>query len=172
MNFFCGVAPDGCESCASYDEAGAESKPEAYGSAVVAEGDEVADGETDDPVADDLHDEAGLSVACAAEGSSSSDLEAVKELEDGGYEEQWESRSDDGWVFGERAGDGAGKEEIDGGEAGHGSSSEGNGGPSCRSCVVGSLAAYGLTDADCPSGGDGEGHHEGEACTVESDLVS
>ena len=54
---------------------------------MVAEGDEVADGEADDPVADDLDDEAGVGVAGAAEGSGGGDLEAVEELEDGGDEE-------------------------------------------------------------------------------------
>ncbi len=67
----------------------------------MAEGDEVADGEADDPVADDLDDEAGVGVACAAEGSGGGDLEAVEELEDGGDEEQRDGGGDDGGVRGE-----------------------------------------------------------------------
>ena len=85
--FFGGVAPDEGEGGAGDDEAGAETQPEAYGSVVEAEAEDVADGETDDPVADDLYDEAGVGVAGAAQGSGGGDLEAVEELEDGGDEE-------------------------------------------------------------------------------------
>jgi len=79
--------PDGGEGGAGYDEAGAEAEPETDRSVVVAEGDEVADGEADDPIADDLDDETRVRVACAAEGSGGGDLEAVEELKDGGDEE-------------------------------------------------------------------------------------
>ena len=48
---------------------------------------EVADGETDDPVADDVDEEPCVGVACAAEGAGGGDLEAVEELEDGCDEE-------------------------------------------------------------------------------------
>ncbi len=56
-------------------------------SVMMAEGEEVADGEADDPVADDLDDESGVGVARAAEGAGGGDLEAVEELEDGRDEE-------------------------------------------------------------------------------------
>jgi len=108
------VAPDGGESGTGDDEAGAETEPETDGSAMIAEGEEVADGQADDPVADDLDDEAGVGVAGAAKGSSGGDLEAVEELEDGGDEEQRDSCGDDGGVFGEAASDKVGKEEQDG----------------------------------------------------------
>src|SRR5260370_20736079 len=76
--------PDGGESGAGYDETGAETEPEADGSVMIAKGDEVADGEADDPVADDLDDEASVGVARAAESSSGGGLGAGGELEDGG----------------------------------------------------------------------------------------
>ena len=62
---------------------------------VEAEGQHVADGEADHPVADDLDDEASVGVACSAKGSGGGDLEAVEELEEGGYEEEWDGRGDD-----------------------------------------------------------------------------
>ena len=93
------MAPDGGEGYAGDDEAGAEAEPEADGSVVEAEGEQVADGEADDPVADDLDDEAGVGVACAAQGSGGGDLEAVEELEDGGDEEQRDGGGDDGGVL-------------------------------------------------------------------------
>src|ERR1700729_2205426 len=99
---------------------------------VVAEGDEVADGEADDPVADDLNVEAGVGVACAAESSGGGDLEAVEELEDRGDEEKGDGSGDNGGVCSERVGDGVREEQIDGGEASHGSGSKGDGGPACR----------------------------------------
>ena len=155
-----------------YDEAGAEAQPEAYGSAVEAEGEEVADGEADDPVADDLDVEAGVGVAGSAEGSGGGDLEAVEELEDGGDEEKRDGGGDDGGVVREAARDGVGNEEEDGGEAGHGCGSEGDGGPSGGGGFGWGLAADGLAYADGSGGGDGEGDHEGEAGAVEGDLVS
>ncbi|XWK70331.1 hypothetical protein RBB80_13590 [Tunturiibacter gelidiferens] len=53
-----------------------------------SEAEEVADRKTDDPIADDVDDEAGVGVAGAAEGAGGGDLEAVEELEDGGDEEK------------------------------------------------------------------------------------
>ena len=79
--------PDCREGDAGNDETCAETEPEADGSAMMAKGDEVADGKADDPVADDLDDKAGVGVAGAAEGSGGGDLETVEELEDGGDEE-------------------------------------------------------------------------------------
>src|ERR1700722_6200304 len=90
----CCAVPDGGEGYAGYDESGAETGPEAYGSVVEAEGEDVADGEAGDPVAGDLDDEASVSVACAAKGSSGGDLEAVEELKDGGDEEQGDGGGD------------------------------------------------------------------------------
>ena len=84
--------PYGGEGEASYDEAGAEAQPQAHGSVVEAEGQYVADRETDDPVADDLDDETGMSVSCAAKGSGGGDLKAVEELKEGGYEEEWDGQ--------------------------------------------------------------------------------
>ena len=60
---FCGAVPDCCQGGARNDEARAEAQPEAYGPFVEPEGKNVADGETDDPVADDLYEEAGVGVA-------------------------------------------------------------------------------------------------------------
>ena len=54
---------------------------------MIAEGNEIADGQADDPVADDLNDEARVGVASTAKCSGGGDLEAVEELEDGGDEE-------------------------------------------------------------------------------------
>src|SRR5258708_4882505 len=122
--------PDGGEGDAGDDEAGAEAEPETDGSVVVAKGDQVADGEADDPVADDLDDEAGVGVAGASESSGGGDLKAVEELEDGGDEEQRDSGGNYGGVFGEAAGDEVGEEEVDRGEDSHGSGSESDGGPS------------------------------------------
>ena len=84
-----------------------------------AEGQYVADGEADDPVADDLNDEAGVGVACSAKGAGGGDLEAVEELEESGYEEERDGRGDDVWVGREGAGDVVGDEEEDGRESGH-----------------------------------------------------
>jgi hypothetical protein len=170
--FLGGVAPGGGEGEAGDDESGAEAKPEAYGSVVEAEGEEVADGEADDPVADDLDVEAGVGVACAAEGSGGGDLEAVEELEDGGDEEQGDGGGDNGLVGGERAGDGAGEGEENRGEDGHGCGSEEDGGPACGGGFGGCFASDGLAYADGGCGGDGEGDHEGEAGAVEGDLVA
>ena len=91
--------PNCCKGEASDDESGAEAQPQADCSVVIVEGDEVADGEADDPVADDLDNEAGVSIACAAEGSGGGDLQTVEELEDCGDEEQRDGRSDDRGVF-------------------------------------------------------------------------
>ena len=44
VEFFRGVTPDEGEGGAGYDEAGAETQPEADGSVVEAEAEEVADG--------------------------------------------------------------------------------------------------------------------------------
>src|ERR1700751_2557143 len=127
--FFGGIAPDSGEGYSGYDQAGAKAEPKAYCSPVKSEAEEVADGETDDPVANDLDVEAGVSVAGAAECSGGGDLEAVEELEDGGDEEKRDGGGDDGGVGGEGAGDGVWREEHNGGEAGHGSGAKGNGGP-------------------------------------------
>jgi hypothetical protein len=139
---------------------------------VEAEGEEVADGEADDPVADDLDVEAGVGVAGSAEGSGGGDLEAVEELEDGGDEEERNGGGDDCGVCGEAAGYGAGHEEQDGRETGHGSGTEGDGGPSGGGGFGWGVAADGLAYTDGGGGRDGEGDHEGEAGAVEGDLVS
>ncbi len=139
---------------------------------VEVEGEEVADGEADDPVADDLDVEAGVGVAGSAEGSGGGDLEAVEELEDGGDEEERDGGGDDFGVCGEAAGDGVGHEKQDGGEAGHGSGTEGDGSPSGGGGFGRGVAADGLAYADGGGGGDGEGNHEGETGAVEGDLVS
>ncbi len=65
-----------------------------------------------------------------------------------------------------------GKRKIDGGEAGHGSGSEERWRPIRRRRLRGGVAADGLADANGRGGGDGEGHHEGEAGAVEGDLVA
>ena len=51
------------------------------------EAEEVSDGETDDPVADDVNGEACVSVSRTAKGAGCGDLEAVEELKDGSDEE-------------------------------------------------------------------------------------
>jgi len=137
-----------------------------------AEGEEVADGEADDPVAEDLDDEAGVGVACSAKGSGGGDLKAVEELEGSGDEEQRDGGGDDGGVWREGAGDGVGEEEEDGGEGGHAGGAEEDGGPSGRGGFGGGLAADGLSDAHGCGCRDGEGNHEGEAGAVEGDLVT
>ena len=73
--------PDGGERGASNHETGTETQPKAYGSIVETEGEEIADGKTDDPVADDLDDEAGVGVARTAQGPGGGYLEAIEELE-------------------------------------------------------------------------------------------
>ncbi len=166
------MSPDEGEGGACDDETGAEAKPEAYGSVVEAKAEEVANGKTDDPVADDLNDEAGVGVACAAQGSGGGDLKAVEELEDGGDEEERDCGGDDCSVSGEAARDGVGEQKQDSGEDGHGSCSEQDCGPSGGCSVGGGFAADGLTYADRGGSGDGEGNHEGEAGAVEGDLVS
>ena len=137
-----------------------------------AEGEEVADGEADDPVADDLDVETGVGVAGSAEGSGGGDLQAVEELEDGGDEEKRDGGGDDGGVLGEAARDGVRHSEEDSGETGHGPGSEGYGCPSGGGGFGWGFAADGLAYADCCGCGDGEGDHEGEAGAVEGDLVS
>ncbi len=132
----------------------------------------VADGEADNPVADDLNDEASVSVAGAAECSGGGDLQAVEELEDGGNEEQRDRCGDDRWVFGEAACDEVREEKDDGGENSHGSCSEGDGGPARGGSLGRGAATDGLTDANCGRCRDGEGNHEGEARAVEGDLVA
>ena len=164
--------PYGGEGGSGYDEAGAEAEPEAYGSVVEAEGEKVADGESNDPVADDLDDEAGVGVAGSAEGSGGGDLEAVEELEERGYEEERDRCGDDVGVGREGSGDGVGEEEEDGREGGHTGCSEEYGGPSCGGGFLRGFAADGLAYADGGGGGDGEGHHEGEAGAVEGDLMA
>ena len=76
-----------------------------------AEAKEVADGEADDPVADDLDKEASVGVSCSAQGAGGCDLEAIKELEDGGDEEERDGGGDNVAVGGEAAGDGAGEQK-------------------------------------------------------------
>jgi len=166
------VTPGCGEGYARYDEAGAEAQPEAYGSVMEAEGEEVADGEADDPVAEDLDDEAGVGVACSAKRAGGGDLEAVEELEGSGDEEQRDGGGDDGGVGREGAGDGVSEEKKDGGEGGHAGGSEEDGGPSGGGGFGGGLASDGLSDANGCGGGDGEWDHEGEAGAVEGDLVT
>ena len=139
---------------------------------VEAKGEKVADGKTDDPVADDLDDEAGVGVAGSAESSGGGDLEAVEELEERGDEEERDRCGDDGGVGCEGSGDGVRKEEEDGREGGHTGCSEEDGGPSGCGGFMRGFAADGLPDANGCRGGDGEGHHEGEAGAVEGDLVA
>ena len=129
-------------------------------------------GEADDPVTDDLDDEAGMSVACAAEGAGGGDLETIEELEDGCDQEQGNGGGDDVAVGCEAGGDGAGKEQEDSGEAGHDACAEEDGGPACGGGLVGSFPSDGLADSNGGGGGDGEGNHEGEAGAVEGDLVA
>ena len=138
---------------------------------VEAEGQHVADGEADDPVSDDLDDEAGVGVACSAKGSGGGDLEAV-ELEESGYEEERDGRGDHVRVGCEGSGDVVGGEEEDGGEGGHAGGSEEDRGPACGSGFLWGVAADGLTYTDGGGGGDGEGNHEGEGGTVEGDFVA
>jgi hypothetical protein len=139
---------------------------------VEAEGQDAADGQADDPVADDLDDEAGVGVAGSAQSAGGGDLEAVEELEEGGDEEQRDGRGDDGAIGGEGAGDGVGDEQKDGGEDGHAAGSEQDRGPTGGGCLCGVLATDGLADTDGSGGRDGEGNHEGEAGAVEGDLVA
>jgi hypothetical protein len=169
---FCGVSPDEGEDGARHHEADAEAHPEADCSVVKVEAEEVADGETDDPIADDVDEEACVGVACAAERACGGDLKAVEELEDGGDEEQRDGGGDDFAVGGEAAGDGSGKKQEDGGEAGHYGGAEEDCGPAGGSGFLGGFAADALPYPDCCGGGDGEGDHEGEAGAVERDLVS
>ena len=56
--FGCCVLPDQGEGDSGDDEAGAEAQPETDRAVVETEGQDVADGQADDPVADDLDDEA------------------------------------------------------------------------------------------------------------------
>ena len=137
-----------------------------------AEGQHIADGEADDPVADDLDDEAGVGVACSAKGAGGSDLEAVEELEERGDEEEWDGRGDDVWVGREGAGDVVGDEEEDGGEGGHAGGAEKDCGPACGGGFLWGFAADGLAYANGCGGRDGEGDHEGEAGAVEGYLVA
>jgi hypothetical protein len=115
---------------------------------VPAKAEEVADGQADDPVADDLDDEAGVCISSTAKGAGGSDLEAVEELEDGGDEEQRDGGGDDAGIFRERAGDEVRADEDNGGEGRHRSGSERDGGPPSRGGFARGLATYGLSDAD------------------------
>ena len=129
MERLCGVAPDEGEGYAGDDEAGAEAQPEADRAVVEAEGQDVADGQAYEPVADDLNDEAGVGVAGTAQGSRGGDLEAIEELEEGGDKEQRDGGGDNGAIGGEGAGDGVGEEQKDRGEDSHAAGSEQDRGP-------------------------------------------
>ena len=81
------MSPDEGESDPRHHKTDAKAHPEADGSVVETEAEEVADGETDDPVADDVDGEASVSVSRTAEGAGGGDLEAVEELKDSCDEE-------------------------------------------------------------------------------------
>ena len=76
--------PDDHERGSRDGEASAEAEPKTDGAHLFVEGEQDANGQADQPVADDLDDEAGVGVAEAAQGSGSGDLQAVEELEGGG----------------------------------------------------------------------------------------
>lgn len=137
-----------------------------------AEGQNVTDRQTDDPVADDLNDEASVGIPCSPQGSCSGDLEAVEELEESRDEEQGDGGGDDGLIHGEGIGDGMGDRKQDGGEDGHAGCSEKDTGPPGGGGFGRGFAADGLTHADGCGSRDGKGHHKGEAGAVEGDLVA
>ena len=77
------MSPNESEGDTRNHEADAEAHPEADRSVVKTEAEEVANGETDDPVADDVDDEASVGVAGTTERAGGGDLEAIEELKDG-----------------------------------------------------------------------------------------
>jgi len=113
-----------------------------------------------------------VGVACSAKGAGGGDLETVEELEESGDEEERDGRGNDVCVGREGSGDVVGEEEEYRREGGHAGGAKKDGGPTCGGGFGGGFASDGLADADSCGGGDGEGHHEGEAGAVEGDLVA
>ena len=77
-----GSVPGEGKGDAGDHETGTEAEPETYGSLMEAEGEGATDRKPDDPEADDLDDEAGMSVPGAAQRSVGGDLETIEELEE------------------------------------------------------------------------------------------
>ncbi len=141
------------------------------------EAEEDAERHADEPVADELGDEGGVGVACSAEGSSGSDLDAVEELEAGGYEEQGDGGGDDAAVGGEDAGDVRGDGEQEDGGTEHEGCAGADAAPPGGDDIGGGAetdahAADGVAYADGGGGGDGERNHEGGAGALQSDFVA
>ncbi len=154
-----------------------ETPPEAGGSELLMEAEKDAEGHADRPVADELGVEGGGGVAGSAEGTGGGDLDAVKELEAGGDEEEGDGGGDDSGVGGEEVGDAGGDGEEEDGGAEHEGGANDDAAPAGGCCVgeggvAGSDAADGVAYTNGGGGGDGERDHEGGGSALESDLVA
>ena len=153
------------------DQRQGQADPHAVDAPVEEEAGGNAEGQAEEPVADEVgpHGDAGFSEA--AESAGADGLDAVEDLEDGGDPEQAGADGEDARVAGVKLDQRSGRdEEYDAGED-HESGAECECEPAgaAGACLV--SGADGVTDADGGCGGDAERDHVGDAGVVDGDLV-
>src|SRR6266700_2088762 len=128
---------------------------------------EKAEGEAEDPVADQIGDHGEAGFAEAAESAGGDDLNPVKDLEGGGQPEEAGADGKDLGVVGVELDEGAGGYEEDHRGREHEGGAEAHGEPS------GAAGACGIAGTDCVADADGgcrrdtKRHHVSEGGVVE-----